>query len=192
MSESSIRTGWICIATEGNTADGRIIPAHWLKQMAETYSPDFYTALLWPDHNRKADVMGQVIALKAEQVAGKMKLFAVLKPTRELQYLNSKGQKRFCSIEPVEDFAGTGKTYLMGLGVTDQPASTGTTLMQFSQGKRLIAKSEPLHFSAQDKKVSDADIQQLITAVQSIAQQQNEFEKKLYNATCEAQGFYIV
>ncbi|OXY83501.1 GPO family capsid scaffolding protein [Oceanimonas doudoroffii] len=192
MSESNIRTGWICIATEGNTADGRIIPAHWLKQMAETYSPDFYTALLWPDHNRKADVMGQVIALKAEQVIGKMKLFAILKPTRELQSLNARGQKRFCSIEPAEDFAGTSKTYLMGVGVTDQPASTGTTQMQFSQGKRLISKSEPLHFSAKAEKVSDAEFQKLIGAVERIAQQQQEFENKLYTAASEARGFYLV
>lgn len=191
MSESNIRTGWICIATEGNTADGRIIPAHWLKQMAETYSPDFYTALLWPDHNRKADVMGQVIALKAEQVAGKMKLFAILKPTPQLQALNARGQKRFCSIEPAEDFAGTGKTYLMGLGVTDQPASTGTTLMQFSQGKRLIAKSEPMHFSSA-RKITGEEFQKLLAAVKDVAQKQECLEQKLHDAAANVRGFHVV
>lgn len=192
MSESNIRTGWICIATEGDTVDNRNISAQWLNEMAGAYNPDFYTAMIWPEHKRTDDAMGHVIALKAEKVAGKTKLFAVLKPSRQLQLLNSMGQYQFCSIEPWPDFAGTGKHYLIGLGVTNQPASTGTTQMQFSQGKRIIAKSEPLDFSAKAKKISDAEFQQLIGALQGVAQRQQELEIKLYTATCAAQGFYLV
>lgn len=113
--------------------------------MAETYDPDHYTAVIWPDHY-KWSAMGTVEALKAEEVNGKMKLFAILRPTRELIYQNQQGQYQFCSIEPKEQFAGSDKTYLAGLGVTDRPASTGTTRMQFSakdQPPKVIGQSEP-------------------------------------------------
>lgn len=143
--ESKLRTGWVCIATEGNSVDDRVISREWLTDMAETYDPDHYTAVIWPDHY-KWSAMGTVEALKAEEVDGKMKLFAILRPTRELIYQNQQGQYQFCSIEPKEQFAGSDKTYLAGLGVTDRPASTGTTRMQFSakdQAPKVIGQSEP-------------------------------------------------
>lgn len=144
--DSRLRTGWICIATEGNSIDGRYISREWLTDMAETYDPDRYTAVIWPNHE-KWQAMGTVEELKAEEVDGKMKLFAVLRPTRDLIYYNQIGQYQFCSIEPLEQFAGGDKTYLGGLGVTDRPASTGTTRMQFStkdKAPRLIGESQPL------------------------------------------------
>lgn len=144
--DSRLRTGWICIATEGNSIDGRYISREWLTDMAETYDPDHYTAVIWPDHYRWS-AMGSVESLKAEEVDGKMKLFAVLRPNRDLIYYNQIGQYQFCSIEPKEQFAGGDKTYLIGMGVTSEPASTGTTRMQFSaNGKehnKLIGQSEP-------------------------------------------------
>ncbi|WP_368164336.1 GPO family capsid scaffolding protein [Aeromonas sp. R6-2] len=146
--DSQLRTGWVCIATEGKAVDGRDITRQWLVDMAETYDPSFYTALLWPDHDRWSAV-GTVQALKTEEVDGKLKLFAILSPTRDLIYYNQVGQYQFCSIEPFENFADTGRTYLLGLGVTDQPASTGTTQLKFStkhQG-HAIGTSEPLDLS---------------------------------------------
>lgn len=130
--DSSLRTGWVAIATEGESIDGRLITAQWITDMAETYDPEFYCAQLWPEHIHYAENMGHVQALKSDTVDGKMTLFAVLSPTRDLIYSNSRGQMKFCSIEPWENFAGTGKTYLFGLGVTDLPASTGTTMLKFS------------------------------------------------------------
>ena len=144
-SASKLRTDWVCIATEGQTVDERQIKREWLTDMAESYDPEFYSASLWPDHQRYY-AMGDVLALKAEEVDGKMKLFAQLSPTRDLIYYNQTGQYKFCSIEPVEDFAGDGKTYLFGLGVTDTPASTGTTRLQFAskQIPAVTCASEPL------------------------------------------------
>ena len=112
--------------------------------MADTYDPDFYCAVIWPEHERWS-AMGTVEAAKAEEVDGKLKLYAVIRPTRDLIYNNQLGQKQFCSIEPEDNFAGTGRTYLGGLGVTDQPASTGTTRMQFNTNKpnqKMIGNSE--------------------------------------------------
>ncbi|MDM5133964.1 GPO family capsid scaffolding protein, partial [Aeromonas piscicola] len=88
-------------------------------------------------------------ALKTEEVDGKLKLFAVLCPNRDLVYWNQSGQYQFCSIEPFEQFADLGRTYLIGLGVTDQPASTGTTHLKFSKSSKgqTIGTSEPLDLS---------------------------------------------
>ncbi|WP_429074374.1 GPO family capsid scaffolding protein [Aeromonas hydrophila] len=148
MNTSTLRTGWVCIATEGTTVDGREITAAWLTDMAETYDPEYYTALIWPEHNRWAN-FGYVQELKTDVVDGKLKLFAILSPTRDLVYYNQVGQYQFCSIEPQEQFADLGRTYLRGLGVTDQPASTGTTHLKFKKKgeSRLIGTSEPLDLS---------------------------------------------
>ncbi|WP_421178877.1 GPO family capsid scaffolding protein [Aeromonas enteropelogenes] len=147
--DSSLRTGWVAIATEGDAIDGRIISAGWITDMAETYDPEFYCAQLWPEHMHFGENAGYVQALKSDTVDGKLTLFAILSPTRDLIYQNTRGQKKFCSIEPWENFANTGKTYLFGIGVTDIPASTGTTMLKFSakHPNRLIGHSMPLDLS---------------------------------------------
>ncbi|MCS3456240.1 hypothetical protein M2366_002326 [Aeromonas sp. BIGb0405] len=148
MNESTLRTGFVCIATEGKAVDGRDITRDWLVDMAETYDPSYYTAVIWPEHDRWSSY-GTVQALKTEEVDGKLKLFAVLCPNRDLVYWNQSGQYQFCSIEPFEQFADLGRTYLIGLGVTDQPASTGTTHLKFSKSNKgqTIGTSEPLDLS---------------------------------------------
>lgn len=148
MNESTLRTGWVCIATEGKSVDGRDISRQWLTDMAETYDPAYYTAVIWPEHDRWSSY-GTVQALKTEEVDGKLKLFAILCPNRDLIYWNQSGQYQFCSIEPFEQFADLGRTYLIGLGVTDQPASTGTTYLKFSHSAKghVIGTSEPLDLS---------------------------------------------
>lgn len=130
--DSSLRTGWVVIATEGQSVDGREISAKWIADMADTYDPAFYCAQLWPDHEKWGENLGYVQALKADKVDGKHTLFAILCPTRDLIYQNQRGQYKFCSIEPLDNFTGQGKTYLFAVGVTDIPASTGTTMLKFS------------------------------------------------------------
>ncbi|MEZ6993324.1 MULTISPECIES: GPO family capsid scaffolding protein [unclassified Aeromonas] len=148
MNESTLRTGWVCIASEGKAVDGRDITRDWLTDMAETYDPTYYTAVIWPEHDRWSSY-GTVQALKTEEVDGKYKLYAILCPNRDLIYWNQSGQYQFCSIEPFEQFADLGRTYLIGLGVTDQPASTGTTHLKFSKSNKgqVIGTSEPLDLS---------------------------------------------
>lgn len=48
-------------------------------------------------------------------------------------YLNDQGQKLFTSIEIWPNFAGSGKSYLTGLAVTDTPSSLGTQELYFSR-----------------------------------------------------------
>lgn len=132
----NLKTGWVKIATSGKTVDGRKIEKEWLTSMAENYDPEYYGALIWPDHYRYRN-MGKVVALKTgdateKGLEGEIHLFAILAPNDDLIYLNKIGQYIYTSIEVEKNFAGSGKTYLGGLAVTDTPASLGTTGLQFS------------------------------------------------------------
>ena len=127
---------WKIIATEGPTVDGRKITRDWIEQMAASYDPKEYTALIWPEHRRfygYGENWGNVVELKAEEEGGKLRLFAKLEPNEYLLEANRKKQKLFTSIEPNPDYKGEGRCYLMGLAATDSPASTGTSLLQFSR-----------------------------------------------------------
>ncbi|THA08091.1 GPO family capsid scaffolding protein [Rodentibacter pneumotropicus] len=131
MNKSKLKTDFICIATSGYTVDGRQITAQELHEMAETYDPEHYTANLWLEHRRYFSC-GQVLELKAEeQENGETKLFAVIAPNQDLIDLNLAGQKLFTSVEIMPNFRNSGKAYLYGLGVTDSPASVGTTKLDF-------------------------------------------------------------
>ncbi|GAK26386.1 capsid scaffolding protein [Serratia liquefaciens FK01] len=140
-------TDWICIATEGETVDGRNIPASWLTEMAETYDLELYTALIWPEHERYWGNSGEVLELKSEVTdTGLTKLYARLCPTDDLIYSNRRNQLLFASIEPVENFRNSGKTYLKGLGVTNTPASIGTDRMRFNAKKYNAIYGAPVPF----------------------------------------------
>ena len=49
---SQLSTDWLCIATEGDTVDRRELRREWLIDAAETYNPELYAALIWPEHER--------------------------------------------------------------------------------------------------------------------------------------------
>lgn len=130
---------WHRIATEGATTDGRIISADWLTQMAKNFDPAKYGCRvnmehikgMLPDGPFKA--YGDVTALKAEKGDdGKLGLFAEIDPTDELKSMVEKRQKIYTSMEVDLDFAGSGEAYLVGLAVTDSPASLGTSMLKFS------------------------------------------------------------
>lgn len=135
------------VAVEGATAsDGRVIERAWLEQMAASYNPDTYAARVNMEHIRGFSgdgpfkAYGDVRALKTEeveiQIDGKaekrLALFAQIDPTDDLVTFNKARQKIFTSIEVEPNFSNTGKAYLMGLAVTDSPASLGTEALQFS------------------------------------------------------------
>ncbi len=149
---------WKIVATEGATVDKRIISATWIKDMAETYSHDQSTALIWPEHYKgdtpwgpyEGKNWGVVEELKAEKRAGKLRLLAKLTPNNYLLSANKDGQKLFTSIEPDPDYLGTGRCYLRGLAVTDKPASTGTTRLQFSTAEGEEVTREVSHLEELD------------------------------------------
>lgn len=130
----SLITDWKRVAKSGHTVDGRIIQPQWLTDMAETYDPEEYTAKLWVDHRRFYGSYGSVKALKAEKDGDAVRLFAKISPSISLLQMNQVWEEKLhFSIEPTEDFAKTGKCYLTGLGMTDEPASLGTDEMRFSR-----------------------------------------------------------
>jgi phage capsid scaffolding protein (GPO) serine peptidase len=131
------------VATEGATVDGRNISAIHLEQMAKNYDPKRYGARIWLEHMRGlfADssfaALGDVTDLKTDKNAeGKTVLLAQLAPTPELVKINQSGQKVFTSVEIDPNFAGSGEAYLVGLGVTDSPASVGTSRLKFAAAQQ--------------------------------------------------------
>lgn len=127
-------TDWKKIGQSGPTIDGRTIQAEWLEQAAESYDLDVYSALIWPDHFKWFNA-GIVRELKAVREGDVVSLYAKIQPNDRLLDLNKEKQKLFTSMELQLDFADTGKAYLVGLAVTDIPASLGTTELEFSAGK---------------------------------------------------------
>lgn len=136
------RSKWTRIAVEGATTDGRQIERSWIEDMAAQYSPNTYGARINCEHIKgywpggEFGAYGDVLALKAEEVeiAGvkKLALFAQLEPNDALLALNKAGQKVYTSVEVQPKFADTGKAYLVGLAITDTPASLGTEALSFS------------------------------------------------------------
>lgn len=137
------KSKWFRIAVEGATTDGRKILREWISQMAQNYNRDVYGARVNLEHikgyspDSQFKRYGDVLALKAEEIktgplAGKLALFAQIEPTDELIQLNKTRQKVYSSIEVNPEFADTGEAYLVGLAVTDDPASLGTEFLEFS------------------------------------------------------------
>jgi hypothetical protein len=125
---------WKRVATSGKTADGRTINPQDLRDMANAYDPAVYTAVIWFEHIRYLGNFGSVTEVKAEDIDGdKVALFAKLAPNDRLLQLNKEAQKLFTSIEIQPEFADTGKPYLRGLAITDDPASLGTQPLHFSR-----------------------------------------------------------
>lgn len=136
------KTKFFRVATEGATTDGRTITKEMIQEMAATYDPNKYGARINLEHIRGIvpdgpfKAYGDVIALKTETNAeGKLQLLAQLDPTDALVAMTTKNrQKVYSSIEVDPDFAGSGQAYLVGMAVTDNPASLGTEMLKFSAG----------------------------------------------------------
>lgn len=130
------------VALEGATSDGRVIDRAMLEQIAASYNPTVYGARVNMEHIRgyspssEFGAYGDVLAVKTEEVeiggAKKLALYAQISPTDELIAINKKRQKIYSSLEVRPKFADTDKAYLIGLAVTDNPASLGTEMLQFA------------------------------------------------------------
>lgn len=148
------------VAKAGATSDGRAILKEWIEQMAKNYDPNKYTARISIEHikglhpNSEFRNFGDVLALKTEEKDGELYLLAQIQPTAELIEYTKKGQKNFTSIEVNPNFADTGEAYLVGLAVTDNPASLGTEYLKFcaQQGSNSILakrKADPQNVIAE-------------------------------------------
>ncbi|WP_432731314.1 GPO family capsid scaffolding protein [Variovorax sp. W6] len=130
------------VAVEGATSDGRVIDRAMLEQIAASYDPNVYGARINIEHmrgyspNSDFRAYGDVSAVKTGEVeiggVKKLALFAQISPTDELIDLNKKRQKIYSSMEVRPRFADSEKAYLVGLAVTDTPASLGTEMLEFA------------------------------------------------------------
>lgn len=147
MADKTVQTRFFRVAVEGATAsDGRVIEAQWLKDIAETFNPKTYGARVNMEHikgwtpNGDFKAYGDVLAVRVQtddiEIGGKtekrLALYAQIDPTSALVAFNRERQKIYTSIEVEPNFSGTGKAYLMGLAVTDTPASLGTEALEFT------------------------------------------------------------
>ena len=139
------------VAREGQTVDGRSLSQQQIIDMSETYDPVEYTARIncehmsgrWSGLNSNYDVgaLGDIIKVDHQMETFKkngvdvqlMCLYATLSVLPELVEANQKGKKIFTSIEFYPKFADTDRAYLVGLAVTDQPASRGIEPLKFNR-----------------------------------------------------------
>lgn len=137
------KTKFFRVAVEGVTADGREIQRTEIQQMADTYNPEKYGARVFVEHIRGMApdgpfrALGDVTALKAEEIPdgplkGKLALFAQIDPSDAMIALINSGQKIYSSVEVAPSFADSKQAYMVGLGVTDSPASLGTEVLAFA------------------------------------------------------------
>ncbi len=98
------------IGVEGATTDGRNIERAWLEQMAASYDPQVYTALINLEHIKGYTPdspfrrFGTVDKLEAEEIAdgplkGKLALYAWITPSEDLVAYTRNLQKLFTSME---------------------------------------------------------------------------------------------
>lgn len=134
---------WFRIGVEGDTCDGRVISATDIQEMADGFDPRVYGCRINLEHIRSVIPdspfcrYGDVTEVKAEVIDddsalnGKLALFGKIAPLDNLLATLAKGQKVYTSMEIRPNFANTGKCHLIGLAVTDDPASLGTEYLQF-------------------------------------------------------------
>ncbi|HBD3978202.1 TPA: GPO family capsid scaffolding protein [Escherichia coli] len=135
------------VAVSGLTVDGREISPVHLREAAENFNPDVYAARVNVEHylspcpSSEFSAMGDVTALSTEDItegplAGRTALYAEIEPTERMKQLVADGKKIYSSIELHPQFSVNGRAYLIGLAMTDTPASLGTERLKFTAQQR--------------------------------------------------------
>lgn len=157
------KTKWFRCFVEGATAsDGRVIEADWIDQIVANFNIATYMPRVNCEHIKgfspepPFNAYGDVTEVKASTddivIDGKTEkrraLYARVEANDQLVAIRKKGQKAFPSVELSPDFAGTGKVGLVGMAVTDNPASLGTEALNFSALKPMFdgRKQHPSNF----------------------------------------------
>lgn len=135
------------VAVSGNTVDGREIQPQHLRDAAANYSQEVYGARVNIEHylspypGSDFGAMGDVVALSTEDITegpltGRTALYAEIEPSDRMVQMTNKGEKVYSSIELHPQFALNGKAYIVGLAMTDTPASLGTERLKFATQQR--------------------------------------------------------
>ena len=193
------------VAREGQTVDGRSLSQQQIIDMSETYDPVEYTARIncehmsgrWSGLNSNYDVgaLGDIIKVDHQMETFKqngvdvqlMCLYATLSVLPDLVEANKQGKKIFTSIEFYPKFADTDRAYLVGLAVTDQPASRGIEPLKFNRNADALCtdpNDQELILMTKDKSNPAADN----TTTEDQPKQQPENTQDLNNQA-EGDGF---
>lgn len=91
--------------------------------------------------NSDFSAMGDVTGLSAEDITdgplkGRTALYAEIEPSARMKQLTDEGKKVYSSIELHPQFALNGNAYVVGLAMTDTPASLGTDRLKFAAQQR--------------------------------------------------------
>lgn len=129
-------TPYYCIATSGETRDGRVIKPEWLLSMAKNYDPSESEAMLWRDHSRYQDPSGTVVSLKTEvDSKDRVRLFATIRPTVTLLAESKAAEIPFKFSIEVTKRGAENEYYLDGLAYTHDPASVAVDSLAFKQAR---------------------------------------------------------
>ncbi|WP_390234995.1 GPO family capsid scaffolding protein [Vibrio sp. F74] len=116
------------------------------------------------------DALGSVASLEKQG----NKLYAVLKPNSKLLRTVEQGQLLHAACEYIEEFAGTGKAYLTGLALTDNPSSLGTTQIHLSAtSSNSVVKKNSFYKKDDQISVLKNKVAKLSSQVESLTIQAN-------------------
>ncbi|MCH7388215.1 GPO family capsid scaffolding protein [Acinetobacter modestus] len=133
------------VAREGQTVDGRELTRQEIQEMADTYNLEHYAGRINIEHlsgwspEPPFNAYGDILKVEAVDENGKLHLYNEISALPNFVAMNKKGQKIYPSIEFYRNFAGTGKAYQVGLGMTDTPASLGTQAIKFSNNRHSLS-----------------------------------------------------
>ncbi|MEG0132089.1 MAG: GPO family capsid scaffolding protein, partial [Acinetobacter sp.] len=133
------------VAREGQTVDGRELTRQEIQEMADSYNLEHYAGRINIEHfggwspEPPFNAYGDILQVEAIEENGLMCLYNTLSALPNFVAMNKKGQKIYPSIEFYRNFAGTGKAYQVGLGMTDTPNSLGTQAIKFSITPHLLS-----------------------------------------------------
>lgn len=181
------KTKFFRVAVEGATVDGRTIDRAMIQQMADTYNPATYVARINCEHLRgyspqpPFNAYGSIAEVKTDEIeldiGGKkekrLALLASFDVNDQAKEINKAGQKLFSSVEIQPDFAGSKKAYLVGLALTDSPASLGTEALKFSRDEKrknniLLTADETIEIEFEDEGAMEAAADQVTGAFASM------------------------
>ena len=135
------------VAVSGTTIDGREISGQMLRRAAENYDPDVWGSRVNVEHmlsrmpSSEFSAVGDVISLSTEEItegklAGRTALYAEIEPTDRMTQMLNDGKKIYSSIELEPNIEAVGGPYVIGLAMTDTPASLGTERLKFAAQQR--------------------------------------------------------
>lgn len=127
----NIKPFWITIARDGDTTDGRNISAETLKEMADTYSLDYYAARVFPSLLRGPHTthIAYILAAKVELQGEDTLLRALFEPNERWFSTLAESELQSLPVYPALEYlpnmADSKRPYIIGVFLTDSPAITG-------------------------------------------------------------------